>query len=84
MSHPRIRLIALTSLVLIMAAMIAGGCMSTTVTSPAGEIKKFGSPEEIRDYIRNNTQIAVSDHLKMRAVSGEMGTVRSTSKATST
>jgi uncharacterized secreted protein with C-terminal beta-propeller domain len=58
MSHTRIRLIALTSLVLIMAAMIAGGCMSTTVTSPAGEIKKFSSAEEIRDYIRNNTQIA--------------------------
>lgn len=58
MSHTRIRLIALTSLVLIMAAMIAGGCMSTTVTSPAGEIKKFSSADEIRDYIRNNTQIA--------------------------
>lgn len=58
MSFPRIRLIALTSLVLIMVAMIAGGCMSTTVTSPAGDIKKFSSEEEIRDYIRNTTQIA--------------------------
>jgi inhibitor of cysteine peptidase len=58
MSRRKLTLIALTSLVLILAAVIACGCMSTTVTTPAGDIKKFSSAEEIRDYIKNNTQLA--------------------------
>ncbi|MFY9800675.1 MAG: beta-propeller domain-containing protein [Methanoregula sp.] len=58
MSCRKLTLIALTSVVLILAAVIACGCMSATVTAPAGDIKKFSSAEEIRDYIKNNTQLA--------------------------
>jgi inhibitor of cysteine peptidase len=32
--------------------------MNSTVTAPSGDIKKFGSTDEIRDYIKNNTQLA--------------------------
>jgi len=41
----------------LLSALIACGCMSTTVAS-AGEIKKFSSPDEIRQYIKENTQKA--------------------------
>jgi inhibitor of cysteine peptidase len=58
MSRTRLPLVALVTLVFIVAAVIVSGCMSTTVTAPAGEIKKFSSADEIRDYIRNNTQLA--------------------------
>ena len=60
MSRRKLTLIVLTTLVLILAAVIASGCMSTTVSAPAssGDIKKFSSADEIRDYIRNNTQLA--------------------------
>ncbi|MDO9324490.1 MAG: beta-propeller domain-containing protein, partial [Methanoregula sp.] len=50
--------VALTMLVLILAAVIASGCMGSVATAPAGDIKKFSSAEEIRDYIRNNTRLA--------------------------
>jgi uncharacterized secreted protein with C-terminal beta-propeller domain len=43
---------------LILAAVIASGCMSSTATAPAGDIKKFSSADEIRNYIENNTQLA--------------------------
>ena len=60
MSHRKSTLIVLTALVLILAAVIASGCMSTTVPAPAsaGDIKKFSSSDEIRNYIKNNTQLA--------------------------
>jgi len=58
MSHRKHSLIALTTLALIIVAVIASGCMGSTVTAPSGDIKKFGSPDEIRDYIKNNTQLA--------------------------
>jgi len=58
MSRRKLSLIACTALVLIITAVIASGCMSSTVTAPSGEIKKFSSAEEIRDYIKNNTQLA--------------------------
>jgi len=58
MSHRKFSLIALTTLTLIVVAVIASGCMGSTVTAPSGDIKKFGSPDEIRDYIKNNTQLA--------------------------
>ena len=58
MSHRKLTLIALTTLMLIVAAVIAGGCMGSTVTAPSGDIKKFGSADEIRQYITNNTQLA--------------------------
>ena len=51
-------LIALTALMLILAAVIASGCMSSTATAPAGDIKKFSSAEEIQEYIRNNSEFA--------------------------
>jgi uncharacterized secreted protein with C-terminal beta-propeller domain len=31
--------------------------MSSTVPTPSGDIKKFSSADEIRDYIKNNTQL---------------------------
>ncbi|MFA4826020.1 MAG: beta-propeller domain-containing protein [Methanoregula sp.] len=58
MSRKKHTLVALTALVLILAAVIASGCMSSPVTAPAGDIKKFSSADEIREYIRNNTQLA--------------------------
>jgi uncharacterized secreted protein with C-terminal beta-propeller domain len=42
----------------ILAAIIAGGCMGSSVTPAAGDIKKFSSVDEIRDYLRNNSAIA--------------------------
>ncbi|MDO9550314.1 MAG: beta-propeller domain-containing protein [Methanoregula sp.] len=51
-------LFAISALMLIFAAVIAGACMSSTVTAPAGDMKKFSSADEIRDYIQNNTQLA--------------------------
>ncbi|HZK31141.1 MAG TPA: beta-propeller domain-containing protein [Methanoregula sp.] len=64
MSHRKLTLIALTSIVLILAAVIACGCMSTTVPVPAGEIKKFSSADEIRDYIRNTTNLAQTTYYR--------------------
>ena len=43
---------------LMLAAIIAAGCTGSTVTPAAGDIKKFSSADEIRDYIKNNTAIA--------------------------
>ncbi|MHB8165069.1 MAG: beta-propeller domain-containing protein [Methanoregula sp.] len=51
-------LIALAALLLVLTAVIVSGCMSSTATAPAGDIKKFSSAEEIRDYIRNNSELA--------------------------
>jgi ABC-type glycerol-3-phosphate transport system substrate-binding protein len=41
-------------LVLVIAA-IACGCMGTAPATTAGDIKKFGSQDEIRQYIKENT-----------------------------
>jgi len=41
-------------LVLVVAA-IACGCMGTTPVTTGGDIKKFGSQDEIRQYIKENT-----------------------------
>ncbi|MDD1681127.1 MAG: beta-propeller domain-containing protein, partial [Methanoregula sp.] len=43
---------------LMLAAIIAAGCTGSTVTPAAGDIKKFSSADEIRDYIKNNTALA--------------------------
>jgi uncharacterized secreted protein with C-terminal beta-propeller domain len=43
---------------LILAAIIAGGCVGSAMAPAAGDIKKFSSTDEIRDYIRNNTALA--------------------------
>jgi inhibitor of cysteine peptidase len=56
MSHGKLSLIVFASFVIMLAAVIASGCMSSTVTAPSGDIKKFSNADEIRDYIKNNTQ----------------------------
>jgi uncharacterized secreted protein with C-terminal beta-propeller domain len=43
---------------LILAAVIAGGCMGSAVAPAAGDIRKFGSTDEIREYLQNNTALA--------------------------
>jgi inhibitor of cysteine peptidase len=60
MSCRKHTLIAISALVLILTAVIASGCMNATVPAPAsaGDIKKFSSADEIREYIANNTQLA--------------------------
>ncbi len=68
MSHRKLTLIALTSIGLILAAVIACGCMSATVPVPAGEIKKFSSADEIRDYIRNSTHLAQTSYYRSDGV----------------
>jgi uncharacterized secreted protein with C-terminal beta-propeller domain len=62
MSRRKLSLIAFTALVLVLAAVIASGCISSTVTAPSGDIKKFSSAEEIREYIKNNTQLAQNSY----------------------
>jgi inhibitor of cysteine peptidase len=44
--------------ILILAAVIAGGCMGSAVMPAAGDIRKFSSADEIRSYILNNSAIA--------------------------
>ena len=53
-TFPLLVLIALA----LLAAIFAAGCAGTMVTPVSGDIKKFGSADEIREYIRNNTAIA--------------------------
>jgi uncharacterized secreted protein with C-terminal beta-propeller domain len=50
-------LLVLAGLVLL-AAVIVAGCAGSVVTPATGDIKKFSSTDEIRDYIRNNTALA--------------------------
>ncbi|HUT39180.1 MAG TPA: beta-propeller domain-containing protein [Methanoregula sp.] len=68
MSRTKLTLITLTTLVLILAVVIASGCMGTTVTAPAGDIKKFSSADEIREYIKNNTQLAQDSYYSTEGV----------------
>ena len=56
MSHGKLSLIVFASVVLLLAAVIASGCVRSTVPAPSGDIKKFSSADEIRDYIKNNTR----------------------------
>lgn len=51
-------LITLAALALVAAAIVACGCTGTSVTPAAGEIKKFNSAAEIRQYIEENTKLA--------------------------
>jgi inhibitor of cysteine peptidase len=67
MSHEKFSLIVVTVFVLMLAAVIAGGCVSSTVTAPSGDIKKFGSADEIRDYIKNNTQLIQDENYRTDA-----------------
>jgi len=43
---------------LIVAAIIAVGCLSSAAASANGDVKKFSSVDEIRDYIRNTSALA--------------------------
>ncbi len=55
MSH---RMLSSLAFILI-AAIIAAGCTGSTVTPTAtGEIKKFSSADEVRQYIEENTKLA--------------------------
>jgi inhibitor of cysteine peptidase len=42
----------------LLSALLACGCMGTTTMVPAGEMKKFSSADEIKQYIKENTQKA--------------------------
>jgi len=44
--------------ILVIAAIMAAGCTGSTVTPASEEIKKFGSADEIRQYIEENTKLA--------------------------
>ncbi|MDD1680049.1 MAG: beta-propeller domain-containing protein [Methanoregula sp.] len=55
-------LLVLTGLVLL-AAIIAAGCAGSVVTPATGDIKKFSSADEIRDYIENNTALAGAEDM---------------------
>jgi uncharacterized secreted protein with C-terminal beta-propeller domain len=57
MTRSAFPLLVLTGLVLL-AAIIAAGCTGSVVTPATGDIKKFSSADEIRDYIKNNTALA--------------------------
>jgi uncharacterized secreted protein with C-terminal beta-propeller domain len=59
MKRSTLPLLALALLVL--AAAIAAGCTGSAGVPAAGEIKKFSSADEIRDYIVNNTALAAAD-----------------------
>lgn len=54
MRNSTFSLLVLIALALL-AAIFAAGCAGTFVTPLSGDIKKFSSADEIREYIRNNT-----------------------------
>jgi len=56
MARHAILWLALT--IVLLSALIACGCMGTTTMAPAGELKKFSSADEIKQYIKENTQKA--------------------------
>ena len=64
MSNRKHILIVLASFMLVLAAVIACGCMNSAVTAPSGDIKKFSSADEIRDYIKNNTQLIQDENYR--------------------
>jgi inhibitor of cysteine peptidase len=56
MSRSTLPLLVLALLVLALA--LAAGCTGSVASPAAGDIKKFSSADEIREYIKNNTAIA--------------------------
>jgi len=54
-------LISLAVATLVIAAIVACGCTGSTVTPASGEIKKFSSAAEIRQYIEENTKLAAEE-----------------------
>ncbi|NMB79599.1 MAG: hypothetical protein GYA23_10965 [Methanomicrobiales archaeon] len=57
----RSTILSVTVLFLLAAALITAGCTGSTVAPASGEIKKFSSPEEIRQYIEENTKLAAEE-----------------------
>lgn len=45
----------------IVAAIIAAGCTGSVVAPANGDLKKFSSADEIREYIKNNTAVAAEE-----------------------
>ena len=64
MSHRKHFLIVLATVVLMLTAVLASGCMSSPATVPSGDIKKFSSADEILDYIKNNTQLVQDENYR--------------------
>lgn len=56
MSRTTLPLIVLA--LLVVAVIIAAGCTGSVVAPATGDIKKFNSADEIREYIKNNTALA--------------------------
>ncbi|MCX6685710.1 MAG: beta-propeller domain-containing protein [Methanoregula sp.] len=48
----------LAATLVLLCAILACGCMGTTSMAPAGDIKKFSSADEIKQYIKENTEKA--------------------------
>lgn len=48
----------MTVALILTAAIIAAGCTGSTVAPASGEMKKFSSADEIRQYIDTNTKLA--------------------------
>ena len=65
-------LLVLIGLVLL-AAIIAAGCAGSVVTPAAGDIKKFSSADEIREYIENNTALAGAEDMYLHRRCGRAG-----------
>jgi uncharacterized secreted protein with C-terminal beta-propeller domain len=59
MSRNTLSLLVLALVML--AAVIAAGCTGAVVAPAGGEINRFSSAEEIREYIKNNTALAGED-----------------------
>ena len=68
MSNRKHFLIVLAVFMLVLAAVIACGCMNSAVTAPSRDIKKFSSADEIRDYIKNNTQLVQDENYRTDGV----------------
>jgi inhibitor of cysteine peptidase len=68
MSQRKLFLIVLAAVVLMLAAVLVSGCISSTATAPSGDIKKFSSVDEIRDYIKNNTQLVQDENYRTDGV----------------
>ena len=59
MTRSTLPLVALA--LFIIAAIMAAGCTGSVAAPADGNIKKFSSADEIREYIRNNTALAAEE-----------------------
>jgi uncharacterized secreted protein with C-terminal beta-propeller domain len=85
-------LIAIACAALVIAAILAAACTGSEATPPAGEIKKFSSADEIRQYLEENTKLAAEAEGEMywggdvvvNEVSVDRGVAQSTAKGLGT